>query len=297
MSDQEFVFTIGDSTALNLNSGPELDVDVRVNVVPVSTTVVGISDDIKQTLLNCFQHVAYIDANGQSYYNALEAALNARALLSITAVYTQSGTVYDTDSLDSLKADLVVTAYYDNGTTADVTSACTLSGTLTEGTSTITATYQEKTATFNVTVVEDIAPSLSTFVNSNYALGSYDATTGERRVYNTTSRNYASCEYANFAIEDGYTYHLKVDARYVSGQIRAGFVSTVQSSGGSFIAETGVQTASGTYECTLTPSDYADMLIGGTSLIIRLMCANNGSTKVNGDIYYSNLHIDKYIGA
>lgn len=156
MSDQEFVFTIGDSTALNLNSGPELDVDVRVNVVPVSTTVVGIHDDIKQALLNCFQHVAWKGTDGSEYYSALEAALNEKKILNITAVYTQSGTVYDTDSLGSLKSDLVVTAYYDDGTTADVTSACTLSGTLTEGTSTITATYQEKSDTFSVTVTAHV---------------------------------------------------------------------------------------------------------------------------------------------
>lgn len=111
-----------------------------------------LSQATKSALLTIAEKVAYIDANGQSYYNALDAALNAKALLSITAVYTQSGTVYDTDSLDSLKDDLVVTAYYDDGTTADVTSASTLSGTLTEGTSTVTVTYEEKTASFNVTV-------------------------------------------------------------------------------------------------------------------------------------------------
>lgn len=74
-------------------------------------------------------------------------------LSSISAVYTQSGTVYDTDSLDSLKADLVVTATWSNQTTSTVASAdYTLSGTLTEGTSTITVSYGGKTTTFNVTV-------------------------------------------------------------------------------------------------------------------------------------------------
>ena len=74
-------------------------------------------------------------------------------LVSISAVYTQSGTVYDTDSLDSLKSDLVVTATYSDSSTATVPSAdYTLSGTLTEGTSVITATYEGKTATFSVTV-------------------------------------------------------------------------------------------------------------------------------------------------
>lgn len=77
----------------------------------------------------------------------------APTLSSISAVYTQSGTVYDTDSLDSLKADLVVTATYSDTSTATVPSTdYTLSGTLTAGTSTITVTYQSKTTTFNVTV-------------------------------------------------------------------------------------------------------------------------------------------------
>lgn len=106
----------------------------------------------KAALLQIAEKVAYIDEHGQDYYNALDAALNARALLQITAVYTQSGTVYDTDSLESLEADLVVTAYYDDGTSAVIASGYTLSGELTVGTSTVTVTYSEKTATFDVTV-------------------------------------------------------------------------------------------------------------------------------------------------
>lgn len=72
-------------------------------------------------------------------------------LTSISAVYTQSGTVYDTDTLDSLKDDLVVTAHYSDSTTQTVTEY-TLSGTLAEGTSTVTVAYGDKTTTFNVTV-------------------------------------------------------------------------------------------------------------------------------------------------
>lgn len=111
-----------------------------------------LSDNIKQALLDCFEHVAWIDENGQDYYDALEAALYPPAnLVSITAVYTQSGTVYDTDALDDLKPDLVVTASYDDSTTETVTTY-TLSGTLTVGTSTITVSYGGKTDTFAVTV-------------------------------------------------------------------------------------------------------------------------------------------------
>lgn len=80
---------------------------------------------------------------------------SAVTLSSITAVYTQSGTVYDTDTLDSLKTDLVVTATYSDSSTQTVTAAdYTLSGTLTVGTSTITVSYGGKTATFNVAVTK-----------------------------------------------------------------------------------------------------------------------------------------------
>lgn len=66
---------------------------------------------------------------------------------------TKLGTViYDTDSLNTLKQYLTVTATYADTTTAIVTNY-TLSGTLTEGTSTITVSYGGKTDTFNVTVV------------------------------------------------------------------------------------------------------------------------------------------------
>lgn len=87
--------------------------------------------------------------------NIVITATAVLAAQSITATYTQSGTVYDTDSLDSLKADLVVTANYAGGTSETVpASGYTLSGTLTAGTSTITVSYGGLTDTFTVTVTE-----------------------------------------------------------------------------------------------------------------------------------------------
>lgn len=86
---------------------------------------------------------------------------SAVTLSSIIAVYTQSGTVYDTDTLDSLKDDLVVTATYSDSSTQIVpASDYTLSGTLTAGTSTITVSYGGKTTTFTVMVTaEPLVPS------------------------------------------------------------------------------------------------------------------------------------------
>ena len=75
-------------------------------------------------------------------------------LTGITATYTQGDTIiYPSASLDDLKSNLVVTATYSDDTTATVTNYA-LSGTLTQGTSTITVTYEGLTATFDVTVSE-----------------------------------------------------------------------------------------------------------------------------------------------
>lgn len=113
----------------------------------------GLTDDVKQALLNCFNHVAWTDEHGQDYVDELEAALYH--IDHITAVYTQSGTVYDTDSLDSLRDDLVVTAFYQGMDSKTVTSY-TLSGTLTDAVSTITVSYGGKTTTFTVDVTVTI---------------------------------------------------------------------------------------------------------------------------------------------
>lgn len=90
--------------------------------------------------------------------NIVITATAVMAVSSISAVYTQSGTVHDTDSLDTLKNDLVVTATYGDSSTATIPGTdYALSGTLTEGTSTITVAYSGKTATFNVNVTKSTA--------------------------------------------------------------------------------------------------------------------------------------------
>ena len=119
----------------------------------------GLTEEIKQALMNLANAVAFKgdDPTGQTYIDALEDALYPPVnLTSISAVYTQSGTVDVTDSLDSLKSDLVVTANWSDGTTTTVADTdYTLSGTLTTGTSAITVSYAGKTATFDVTVTSE----------------------------------------------------------------------------------------------------------------------------------------------
>lgn len=139
-----------------------------------------ISEPVKLALLQLASKVAYIDEHGQDYYGDLYGALYP--LTAITAVYEQSGTVYTTDTLDSLKTDLTVTAVYDGGTTQTIPgSDYTLSGNLTEGTSTITVSYGGKTATFTVTVTAvpgtyTVTNTLSGCTNSNSATTATEGT-------------------------------------------------------------------------------------------------------------------------
>lgn len=114
-------------------------------------------------------------------------------LSSISCAYTQSGAVYTTDSLDSLKANLVVTATYTDSSTATIPSTdYTLSGTLVEGTSTITASYGGKTATFTVTVS---SPATLSSITATFTQGSAviydDASLDDLKQYLVVTANYS----------------------------------------------------------------------------------------------------------
>lgn len=118
----------------------------------------GLTYDIKQALMNLANHVVWDDDDptGQTYIDDLYDALYPPVEIdSITASFTQSGTIYDIADLDDLKTDLVVTANYSDGTHGSV-SQYTLSGTLEAGTSTITVSYQEKATSFDVTVTASL---------------------------------------------------------------------------------------------------------------------------------------------
>lgn len=138
----------------------------------------GLSDDAKAALLACFRNVAWINDQGQTYYDALYAALYPPAdLVSISAAFNQgSAVIYDTDSLDTLKQYLTVTAHMSDSTTRTVTNY-TLSGTLTEGTSTITVLYGGKSTTFNcvvsVATPETIVDTISKRQNTTYKTTQY----------------------------------------------------------------------------------------------------------------------------
>lgn len=136
-------------------------------------------------------------------------------LVSIIAVYTQSGTVYDTDTLDSLKADLVVTATYADSTSGTITDY-TLSGTLATGTSTITVAYGGKTTTFSVTVAHDplAYPITITDASDGVGFGTIDSTknTLTPPYISGTGTNRFHCigDNTGYPVEYGKTYQVTI---------------------------------------------------------------------------------------
>lgn len=200
-------------------SQEQIDAAVEEYIEDHPGVISGLSEAAKVALLQIAQKVAYVDEDGQDYYDALYDAFYPPAeLVGITAVYTQSGTVYDTDSLDDLKSDLVVTALYSDSTSAVITSGYTLSGTLTAGTSTITVAYGGQTATFNVTVTHkvivspiyswDLTASLTDTVGGIVATTTATFTQGTGLVFNTNST------YADFGavFSRDRTYELDVQS-------------------------------------------------------------------------------------
>lgn len=168
-----------------------------------------LTPEIIAALLACFEKVAWIDNNGQDYYSSLYNALYN--VNSISAVYTQTNTVYETDNLDVLKTDLVVTVFYPDGSSEIVPpSSYTLSGTLTVGTSLITVSYGGKTTTFNVTVTNlfsDLIFESNTW--STFGAGEY---TNYIKKTTASARARVSVPFANnnyaFVVTDATKYNI-----------------------------------------------------------------------------------------
>lgn len=218
----------------NISKIKDKDTDIVYDIEDtVARSMGGLSNEAKQALLTCFQNVAWINASGQTYYDALETALYPPAnLVSISATYIQSGDVYTIDTLDVLRPDLTVTGTFDDQSTIPIT-AYTLSGTLTEGTSTITVLYGGFTDTFTVTVTIkdtrellykwDFTKSLTdsvggitmTLLNSNNNPSSLP-TRDSTGLHFTAAEQVASCA-INTSAKNGWSYELDIASAEFAG--------------------------------------------------------------------------------
>lgn len=166
----------------------------------------GLTEEIKVALLRLAQKVSYIDQNGQVYYDELYNALYPpAAMLRITAAFNQgTHVIYDTDTLNSLRQYLTVTGLYSDGRT-QLLSQYDLIGVLTEGTSTITVSYNSLLTDFEVSVTHKdvVVTGLSAvFEQGNHVI--YDnASLDSLRQYLTVTASFddeTSAEVSNYTL-------------------------------------------------------------------------------------------------
>lgn len=177
----------------------------------------GLTNEVKQALLNMAQNLAYTTPNAQELYDALFQAFYP--VTSISAVFNQgSNVIYDTDSLETLKQYLTVTATYEDGTSGTV-SNYTLSGALEVGTSTITVTYSGKTTTFNVAVTEYVPSQGEIFGTFTSRISLSKVTTSTKYpnlaplAYRNQNQTARAC--MNVPVENkGYTFTVTDSSKY-----------------------------------------------------------------------------------
>lgn len=141
-------------------------IDLDENNIPISQTSQNLSIAVKDALMAVVENISIWDhPNPQTLIDNLRNALYNASVATISAVYTQTRTVYSSDSLEVLRNDLVVTATYTDGSSA-VRTDYTLSGTLSAGVSTITAALDGKTVTFEVQVAAARIPATGITLSS-----------------------------------------------------------------------------------------------------------------------------------
>ena len=275
-------------TAENLN-------DIQDAIIALENAPAqGLTEDMKHALLQIARKVAYIDDQGQTYYQDLYDALYPpKTVVLITAVFNQGGTViYDDTALDDLKQYLTVTAKYDDNTTAILSdSAYTLSGLLEAGTSTVTVAYNGLTTTFTVNVTA--RPTLSS-ITAVYTAGQdtpktidstrINAYISENGLWTSSSSSYSVC--VPVTVGKQYNLHFSTtDSSLVGTIFRYGFSesNTLEGQGLSGLARS-------------TPQDLSDSTATATGpyLVIQLSAATASDVLSNGYLTLTELARDIY---
>lgn len=202
-----------------------------------------------------------VSYGGKTTTFGVEVTHRVWAVTGIDAVFTQGSVIiYDNDPLDVLRELLTVTATYENGSTAVVTSY-SLSGTLTAGTSTITVSFSGKTDTFNVTVTQHVATLVS--ISAAFAQG-------DNVIYDTDSLDALKPYLMVTAHYDDDT-DVVVSNYTLSGELTAG-ASTVT---------VGFEGKTATFNVTVTEKPHLVFVDGKVSSVL----ANSTVTTMDGTTY------------
>ena len=214
-------FAVGEALAEKADADDVTALDDRVTALEAGGSGSGLTDAQKRAILNCFAHVAWTDALGQTYYDELEDVLFPPAELTrISAVYVNSGVVYPDANIEDLRQYITVTAHFSDSTTTTV-NAYTLSGTLTVGTSVITIAYEGKTTTVSVTVTEKPVSDMThwtdgiKYTNIDVVENSYYSNQGAIAAYNGWSRTgYIPIDGASTIVFDPIAISRGLDRNY-----------------------------------------------------------------------------------
>lgn len=138
-----------------------------------------LSDDFKEALLNCFENVAWINENGQTYYDALYDSLYSDNTWLITNVLTGCATSNNATSI--LKNNsYVATITANEGYTLD---GATIS--ITMGENDVTNLYYSSGSINIPNVTGDLVITVSAVSNVSYITATFDQ--GEDIIYDTDS--------------------------------------------------------------------------------------------------------------
>lgn len=136
------------------NSGKILGIGTDGLIIPVEASG-GLTSEAKTALLDCFSDVVWSSGNGPSHISALRSALFPAGYPRIVVTFTPgTHTVYNVDTLDSLKPYLTVKYYESASSSGTTVSTYTLSGTLSDSISYVTAEYDGLASSFSVNVVD-----------------------------------------------------------------------------------------------------------------------------------------------
>lgn len=178
-----------------------------------------------------FKVCAFVKADVSPEYNAFMAAFGLegtgseipdepeqpeKTLTGISAVY--SGGSVPVGTAVSALTGIVVTAHYSDGST-DTVTGYTLSGSIAEGSNTITVSYEGKTATFSVTgVAESGGDAVNLYAGSYLKSANIESHTENGNVLTyTPTQNGASITYTIEGLEADKEYTIFVDSTRTDG--------------------------------------------------------------------------------
>ena len=198
-----------------------------------------LSDDVKNALLNCFAHVAWLDGHGQNYYNELESALYSASYPLIKATFNSgSHKIYNVFSANDVKQYITVKYFETKESEGSVIpqDSFTVFGILTSGDSVLEVAYQEYSTTLVISDVIDFYnvhhwnSGTDTDVSVVLDRGTYNTTDSTTQIQTTTveaSDNATrksmwmkygenKAYYSDFTLSDYYAIPIPEDATGVS---------------------------------------------------------------------------------